>query len=389
VKTLAFLKKTFLENIREWKILILVLVFAPFFVYLMWGYFGATPGSYHVLVLDRDDPGEVSEELAALGSPGLLATWREVTRADGEPVFEITEVDDLDAGIELLKTRDADLLVEIPPDFTTKLVDYVEGRSTRPALLVNHGDMANARGQMAMAYSDYIAFGYVSVVTEDPSPLDVRAQSITVGPAPSEFDIYVPALLVLALIMVMFTAAATLIKEVDKGTISRLVLSRLSTAELLAAVSVNQVLIGVVALILAIGAALSVGYRPEGSLVAIVAVGAVGTLSVVAISVLVAAFMRTIFELLTVGCFPFFILMFFSDCMFPLPKIDLVTVGGFSYYLTDLLPTALTVRAFNRILNHGASLGDLWVEVLSILGLTAVYYAVGTWAFTRRHYQVW
>jgi len=105
--------------------------------------------------------------------------------------------------------------------------------------------------------------------------------------------------------------------------------------------------------------------------------------------VLVAAFMRTIFELLTVGCFPFFILMFFSDCMFPLPKIDLVRLGGFPFYVTDVLPTAMPVRALTRILNHGATLADVWVELLSIAVLTAVYMVVGTWLFTRRHYRVW
>ena len=36
MRMLAFLRKTFLENLREWKILILALTFAPFFVYVMY-----------------------------------------------------------------------------------------------------------------------------------------------------------------------------------------------------------------------------------------------------------------------------------------------------------------------------------------------------------------
>jgi hypothetical protein len=54
---------------------------------------------------------------------------------------------------------------------------------------------------------------------------------------------------------------------------SRLMLSRLSTAELLAAVSAQ--VIGVAALALAFGAAWSVGYRASGSLAAVLLVGAV------------------------------------------------------------------------------------------------------------------
>lgn len=389
MRTLAYLEKTFLENLREWKILILVLVFAPFFVYLMYAYFSATAPAYRMLVLDRDQPGDLPEEVRALGAPGLVAAWREAAHPDGEPVFEVTPVDDLDAALARIERRDADLLVEIPPDYTRRLADYMAKTATTPALLVNHGDASNTRSTMAMAMSDYVAFTYVAQVTDDPSPLDVRIETVGSTAAPSEFDLYVPALLVLALIMVLFTAAAALIKEVDKGTMSRLVLSRLHTVELLTAISLNQVLIGGVALLLAFLSALSVGYRTDGSLIAVLVVGALCTLAVVAISVLVAAFMRTIFELLTVGCFPFFVLMFFSDCMFPLPKATLVTLGGFTFYWTDVLPTALAVRAFNRILNHGAGLVDVWVELLSIAVLTLGYYALGIWLFMRRHYKVW
>ena len=265
MRMLAFLRKTLLENVREWKILSLSLVFAPFFVYLMYGYFRASPG----------------------------------------------------------------------PDPLHDLVIKLSG-----------------------------------------------AEGLT------EFDLYVPALLVLAIIMVMFTAAATLIKEVDKGTMTRLMLSKLRTRELLTAVSLAQVIIGTVTLLLAYLAAFSVGYRPRGSLGAVLAVGALSTVAVVAISVLVAAFLNTIFELLTVGCFPFFVLLFFSDAMFPLPKIPLFSLAGHAVNAADILPTSLTVRAFGAILNEGAGLRGVAFELAGIAVLTAVYFALGTWLFCRRHMRV-
>ncbi len=386
MRMLAFLHKTFLENLREWKILSMVLLFAPFFVYLMWGYFHATEPAYALLVIDRDQG--VTQVEALFDGGDLIEVWRDAEHPGGEPVFVLETGDDLDAAQRKLEKRQVDLVVEIPADFSQRIADFAAGTGLEPALLTNHSDSANARGTMAMAMSDYLAFAALAEVIQLPSPLDVRLEAAGGGEQPSEFDLYVPALLMLAIIMVMFTAAATLIKEVDKGTIARLVLSRLSTVELLTAVSINQVLIGVVALSLAYASAISVGYRSEGSLLAILVVGAVTTLAVVAISVLVAAFMRTIFELLTVGCFPFFILMFFSDCMFPLPKIRLGTVADFTFYATDVLPTAVAVRAFSRILTLGAGMWDVRVELLCILLLTAAYFAVGTWAFTRRHFRV-
>jgi ABC-2 type transport system permease protein len=386
MRTLAFLKKTFLENLREWKILILALTFAPFFVYLMYAYFGASAPAYRLLVINRDGPpAPGAMHQAPDFASGLIQAWRAARHPGGRAVFTVVETSNLEAGEASLRSRDADLLVVIPAGFSRSLADYRDRRSEKPARIANHGDEGNLRASMAMAMSDYIAFGYVALITRATSPLELDIRRVGSGRPLSEFDLYVPALLVLAIIMVMFTAAASLIKEVDRGTMSRLMLSRLSASELLAAVSANQVLIGVTTLGLAFGAAWSVGYRASGSLAAILVVGALSTLSVVALSVLVAAFLDSIYELLTVGCFPFFILMFFSESMMPLPKVTVFHLAGHAVYLNDVLPTSLTVRAFGRILNHGAGLADVWFELAGILVLTAFYYWLGTVLFARRH----
>jgi ABC-2 type transport system permease protein len=239
-----------------------------------------------------------------------------------------------------------------------------------------------------MAMSDYVAFSHIWERTDSPMPLDLTVSSLGSGRPVSEFDLFVPALLALAVIMVLFTAAASLVREVDKGTMMRLRLSRLRTPELLAAVSVNHVFLGLAALGLAYLAALSCGYQSDGSLLLFLLIGAAGSLGVVAIAVLVSAFLKSMFELLTVGTFPFFVLMFFSECMFPLPKIRVAQIAGHTLYANDILPTTLCVRAFNKVLNTGAGLAGVAFELVAILVLTAVYFAVGTWLFGRRHARV-
>lgn len=276
MRVLACLRKTFLENLRDWKILILTLTLTPSLVYIMYGYLRAAPSSYTLLVVNQDRAAGVSPE--APGAAGLVAAWTLVPNTDGSPLFKVRPLDD--------------------------------------------------------------------------------------------------------------AAAASLIKEVDKGTMVRLALSRLTTAELLTAVTLNQVLIGCVTALLPYGAAVSVGYSSQGSLAAMLVVAAFATVSVVAISVVVSAFMRTIFELLAVGCFPFFVLMFFSDAMVPLPKIALFHVAGNVVNLSDVLPTSLAVRALNRILNDGAGPGSVWFELTGIAILTAAYFAGGIVLFRRRHQRL-
>ncbi len=385
MRLLACFRKTWAENLREWKILVLALAFGPFFVYLMHAYFGAASPSYALRVVNRDQPARSPDGAVLAAGADLLAAWRALAYPDGKPVFQVRLAVDPAAARRELRERSADLLLVIPAEFSRRLAEHAGGRRGPWAQLVSWGDPGNARFTVAASFADYVAFSRVSALTGGQTPLSIDFRSVSAGRRLGEFDLYVPALLVLAIIMVMFTAAASFIKEVDRKTITRLALSRLTTAEFVAAVSLNQVLIGCAALGLTFLAALHTGYRSDGSLALFFLVGALSCLSVIAISLLVAAFLRTIFELLTVGVFPFFVLMFFSESMFPLPRITLLRLGGHVYYANDLLPTSLTVKAFHKILNAGAGLGDLGYELAGMALLTLLLFAAGAWLYRRRH----
>jgi len=185
--------------------------------------------------------------------------------------------------------------------------------------------------------------------------------------------------------MLMFTAAASVIKEKDKGTLVRLRLSNMTTFEWLAAVSAGQCIVGVVAVGLTLLTAMALGYRPQGSLWGGLVVTVVSSLGIVGVSMLVAAWLRTIFDLVTIGCFPFFVMMFFSGGMFPLPDIRLFALGERAVNVNDVLPTTHSIAAYDRIMTANGSLGDVWFELGAIVLLTVVLFGSGTWLFVRRH----
>lgn len=387
-KLLAYLGKTFKENLREWKILILALVFGPFFVYIMYAYFGATSTSYSLLVLNQDRPALAADGHEVRAGDTLAAEWTKANYPDGKPVFKVRSAGSIEEGKRLLRNRDADLMVVIPEGFSAFIAaptDRAAGAGKTTAPIKNIGDESSARYMVAVSFADFITYSYVAAAKAIDLPAAVEFEGIGAGRSPSDFDLYVPALLVLAIIMVLFTAAASLIKEVDKGTITRLMMSKLSAWEFLGAVGLNQLLIGTAALALTFFSAWSVGYRTSGSIAIFFFVGALSTVSVIAISLIVAGWMKTIYELLTVGVFPFFVLMFFSESMFPLPKIGFLKLGSHTLYANDILPTALTVKAFNKILNFNAGLKDISFELAGIVVLTALYFTAGLWLFRRRH----
>ncbi len=384
MRLLAYLKKTFRENLREWKILIMSLAFAPVFVYIMYAYFGSATPSYTLLVLNQDRPLLLVDGGERHAGKDLLAAWSELDYPDGKPVFRIRDAGDIEEGKRLLKNHDADLMLVVPENFSESIENFRQKKTTDLAPVKNVGDLSGVRFMVAASFADFVTYTYIAAATGFELPEAVAFEGVGTGLNPSEFDLYVPALLVLAIIMVLFTAAASIIKEVDKGTLTRLTLSRLTTFEFFGAISLNQLLIGTASLALAYFSALSVGYHSSGDTLLFLLVGAVAVLAVIAISLVVAGFIRTIFELLTVGVFPFFILMFFSE-MFPLPRIVFFRLGGHTFFANDILPTALAVKAFNKILNFGAGITDVLFEVGGMAILTGVYFAIGLWIFRRRH----
>jgi len=377
MKILYSFIKTLIENLRDWKILILVVVFAPFFVYLMYAYIGSPQSSrYTVAVINNDKSGTYSSE--------LIYEWENLATDDSIALLRIQIVTDSVTGKKLIKNKNADLLVTIPVDFSESLTRYISGKGDQISPLSSYGDQANVRFMVAASFVDYITYGFIGQKTNIIVPFNIDYEYAGRGKSLSEFDLYIPALLVLSVIMILFSAGASIVREFEKETIIRLSLSNLTSFQFLTALTLNQIIIGLICILLTFLAAFSVGYTTTGSVPLLILVGTLTCFSVIGISIITACFIDTMFGLLTLGCFPFFILMFFSDCFIPLPKVNLFNIIGNQVFLNDLLPTATATRAFNKIMNYNSGISDISFEIIWILAISSLYFFIGVWLFKRR-----
>ena len=378
MKIVSCFLKTLKENLRDWKILILAIVFAPFFVYLMYMYLG-DPGTslYNIVVINNDNAGASSAD--------LIAEWKKLSTSEGNPLLRIRVISDPSAANKMIKNREADLFVTIPRDFSESLGMYIRGNGRSVSPLTIFGDQANGKYMAAASFIDYLTYSWLGTKTGIELPMSMNYEYAGRGEITSEFALYIPALLVLSIIMILFTAGASIVREVEKDTITRLALSELSSREFMAALSINQIIIGIICLLLTLFAAFSVGYRTSGSIALLLLTGTVTCFSVISISIITACFIRTMFGLLTLGCFPFFILAFFSDSFMPLPKITLFHLAGNQVYLNDVLPTATATRALNKILNYDSGLAEVRFEIIWITAVAVIYFLIGIWLFKRKY----
>jgi ABC-2 type transport system permease protein len=377
MKTLACFIKTFKENLRDWKILILAIVFAPFFIYMMYMYIGDSGSTTYTIALINKDKGKLSNE--------LIGEWEKMKTQDGNPVLSIRTISDTLTAKDLIRNKDADLFLTIPEGFSDSFNMFISSGKRLATTLISYGDQANTRYMGASSFVDYITFSFISQKTGIEMPVNIKYEYAGRGRSLKEFDLYVPALLVLSIIMMLFTAGASIVREVEKDTITRLSLSKLRSAEFMTALTLNQIIIGLICLFLTLLAAFSIGYRTSGSILLLFLVGAITCFSVISISIITSCFIKTMFGLLTLGCFPFFILMFFSDCFLPLPKINFFKLAGHQVYINDILPTATATRAFNKILNYDSGFSDVSFEILWILAISLLYFFIGVWLFKKKY----
>ncbi len=374
MKLIASIVKTLKENIRDWKVIILVLVFSPFFVLLMNLYYGTEPTTYNIGIINYDR-GNKSTELTKLleSSLGEKDTKQFI-------LFEHTNKSELETKV---KDRSVDLGMIIPENYSKSLIMAKNDKNSTVAVEIL-GSTGNVKYTIAAILVSDIIYNQGIDIAEITLPSTIKETFLEKKQPINEFESYVPGMISLAVLMILFTACASIVKENDKRTIIRLKLSRLGAFNFLSGICIVQSVIAVIAVVLSYWTALGLGYKPVGEFGPVLVVGIISSFSMVSVSLLVASFLNSVFDVLTIGCFPFFILMFFSGSMFPLPKMNILTIFGKPFGVTDILPLTHTANAFNKILNFGSGLTDVGFEMIMIVILSVIYFVLGLLLYQKR-----
>ncbi|MGM1046975.1 MAG: ABC transporter permease [Bacillota bacterium] len=364
MKLVASVIKSYKENIRDWKVFAMVLMFSPFFLLIMYLLYGRGAMTYDLGIVNLDE---------GKASTVLIEMIDHKKGPDGSKLFNLSHIANVDELEGKAKEKVIDIGIVLPHEY-----------SMPPSVVHFYGSINNARYPVAavMVADEVNKQGMATAKMS--LPISITETFLEKQLPLNEFDGYVPGLLTLAILMILFTATASIVKENDKKTLIRLKLSHLGAFHFLAAICMVQAVIAVAAMVLSYWTALGLGYRSAGNFGTVLLIGVISSLSMVSISLVMASFLNTVFDVLTVGCFPFFILMFFSGSMFPLPKLHLFSIQGHSLGITDIMPLTHTVNAFNKVLNYGAGWNEIRFDVFMIVLLTLVYFLVGLVLYQKR-----
>jgi ABC-2 type transport system permease protein len=287
--------------------------------------------------------------------------------------------------IKLLERRKADVLVVLPENLTASLLDQDRKASER-ARLELVGDVTQMEYIVGAIWTEELINRFVMEATGQQMPISWTETTLGFSGQRSMFELYVPGLLILSIIMIIFSASAAIVREPETRTLERLKISRLSSLEFLAGTSLVQILISALSLVLALLTAVALGYELlPGTLGFILLISFLTSLSMISFSLLVAAMCRSIKEVAIIGTFPLFLLMFFTGAAFPIDGGKLFTLGSYTVMLNDVLSPKFAVEALNKVLIQGLETGETIPEMIALLVLTLLYFVTGTWAFRKRH----
>jgi len=370
------------EQIREYWILLMTVVMAPFFIVIYFLMAETEDPEYDVILVNLDRGAEYGEGYLNLGDS--IVSYGKVL-SELEEMFNIKALGSRELAIEKLQNRKADVVVVLPVDLSAAVAasHLSPGPPSRIELV---GDVTQMEYIIGAVWSEELINRYILEVAKIQMPVTWSETTLGFSGTRSYFELYLPGLLILSIIMIIFSASSAMVRESESRTLERLRISRLTTLEFLGGISLVQILVALFSLLLSVLTALALGYSLiPGTLGFILLISLLTALSMISFSLLVAAMCRSVKEVAIIGTFPLFLLMFFTGAAFPVTGGRLFTIGSYQVMLNDILSPKFAVEALNKVLIRGLDVKDTIPEIIALLVLTGLYFITGTWLFRRRH----
>lgn len=369
--------KSMREQLRSYWMLILTLSLAPVFVLLYWMITGGGSTTYRVLIINQDNQAAVSVSTA------VIEKIKQLSYANEQPILKVSILEDQTAAETKLRNREAAALIVFPENFSSTLLAAKSGKLVDPVNLTLIGDLTNPYYPLVSIMAVSAVDEYVIKMIGQSSPVVLNEIPLGVSAARTEFEMYVPALLILAVVMLIFQVSMTITREVENGTLRRLQMTKMTAFDLLGGISLGQVLIGIACVVLTFVTAILLGFKSQGPLWVAILIGAVTSISIIGVGLMIACLARTVSEAFIYANFPLILLMFFTGAVFPMPPIPVFTVAGHTIGLFDFLPPTHAIVALNKVLTLGSGLKDVTYELCMLLILSIIYFVLGVVLFNK------
>ncbi|MCC7560166.1 MAG: ABC transporter permease [Methanobacterium sp.] len=413
MKFISIAKKDFKELIRDRRGLAMILLFPMFFMLVFGFAFGGMgqnnqPNMIAVVNYDTGATLPGTGEQVNFGN-NLTKVLEDSTYPDSDVnLFNVTKTTETDAD-EKLKTRDVDAELIIPPNFSQSVVALItntiqqqttinpspnvtstiiiRGDTSYIGFGVSQGILTGVLGQ----YQDKLMSEIRNAVTGSPGVevdtyLQSKVESIPGTGSFTTFDFMAPGMIVFAILLLTTTVAATLTREVEKGTLARLKLSKMTSFDLLFGGLIPWSLIAAAQVIILLTVAVLIGFHWQGglySLLLAILVGIIGGVASISLGMIIAAFARNDRQAANLGTLISVPTSFLVGAFFPLPQVVIANFWGQPFQVYDLLPWTHILNALRSTLTFGGGWDTIVYQVGWAVLLTTILFIIGVGLFSK------
>jgi ABC-2 type transport system permease protein len=378
--------KSLKEQIRDYWILLIVILLAPFFIFVYYLMIESEKAEYDIILVNQDKGVSLMSTSVNLGD-SLVIYFGEIAQQNGDLILRFQVQNNRDQAITALKNEKGNVALVIPENFTASIIeDHEKNKPSTFELIGNITDMQYIIGAI---FTEELFNRFLEEKTGFQMPVKFTETKLGYSGERSTFELYVPGMLILAIIMMMFSASAAIVREPEIQTLKRLKLTNLTALEFLTGVSLVQIIVAALSMFFALLTAVALGYKMiPGTLWFIILIAFLTSLSIIAFSLLFAAFCRSIKDVAIIATFPMLIFMFFTGAAMPLKGGTLFHIGSFEFTLAGILSPTHAINALNKVLLVGLPPSRTIPDITALIIITIIYFVLGVWAFNRRHMKL-
>ena len=372
------------EQIRDFWILVMTVIMAPLFIAIYFLMVETEYPDYKIILVNNDRGIIVAGQQVNLGD-SLVSCGRLTSGQSGLSTLHYQAAVNRESAIGQLQKKHANVVVVFPENFSVSVLN-INGQFSTTAQIELIGDVTQMEYIIGAVWTEELINQFVLGTAGIHLPISWKETALGHSGQRSMFELYVPGLLILSIIMIIFSASSAIVREPETRTMERLKISRLTSVEFLVGTSLVQTIIAGLSLVLALLTAMALGYTlVPGTFGFILMVSFLTALSMISFSLMVAAMCRSIKEVAIIGTFPLFLLMFFTGAAFPISGGRLFFIGNYEVMLNSFLSPTFAVEALNKVLVRGQEIRDTIPDLIGLVVLTILYFVAGMWAFKKRH----
>jgi ABC-2 type transport system permease protein len=358
IRTIAVARKSLIELLREPMLLGMILFTPPAFLVVN-GFAYQTPHlrTYHVLTMVDAASGDAAVEYL-----------RSLTYTDGRPVFQFEPAAGRAPADQALRDRTAAALLMFDP-----------GADGLPFTYTIRGDALSADFLGASAILESRLSGY---------QLDLIGVRLPVGAAEepvasvgyrtrTDFTVYAPGLLVFAILLLVPQTALLLGREMRTGTIRRMRLSGVSSAEWLGGIGIAQLAMAAVQILLFMFGLILFGLDYSRAILPILASSFLTAVSAVGAGLIVGCFVQNDSQAVNLGATVTMLQVFISGSFFPVPTPALFRLFGHEIGWNDFLPATNAMTALQQSVLYGADFAQIGFRLAAAAVLSAFCFILG------------